>query len=93
MGIGTVTVTPDIASRLNLGVDRGAIVQSVDSGSAADRAGVLVTDVIVGIGGESVASVADVGRIIRARKPGDKVKIDLVRDRKPSSVQAELGQR
>ena len=93
LGVGTVTVTPDIASRLNLGADRGAIVQSVTSGSAADRAGVQVNDVIVGLGGQSVASVADVGRVIRARKPGEKLKIDFVRDRKQQSVDAELGQR
>jgi len=93
LGVGTVTVTPDIASRLNLGADRGVIVQSVEPGSGADRAGVLVNDVIVGIGGQSVASVADVGRIIRSHKAGDKVKIDLIRDRTPKSVEAQLGQR
>jgi len=54
---------------------------------------VLVNDVIVGIGGQSVASVADVGRIIRGHKPGDRVKIDLVRDHKPQSVEAQLGQK
>jgi S1-C subfamily serine protease len=93
LGVGTVTVTPDIALRLNLAADRGAIVQSVEPGSGADQAGVQPNDVIVGIGGQSVASVADVGRIIRAHKPGDKVKIDLVRDRKPQSVEATLGQK
>jgi len=40
-----------------------------------------------------VASVADVGRIIRARKPGDKVKVDLFRDQKKQTVEAELGQK
>ena len=93
LGVGTVTVTPEIAARLDLGADRGAIVQSITSGSAADRAGLLVNDVIVGIGGESVASVADVGRIIRSKKPGDRVKIDFVRDKKNQSVEAELGQK
>ena len=93
LGVGTVTVNQEIAQRLNLGVDRGAIVTSITSGSAADKAGLLANDVIIGIGGESVASVADVGRIIRAKKPGDRVKIDLVRDGKQQSVEAELGQR
>jgi S1-C subfamily serine protease len=93
LGIGSITLDQQIASRLDLGVDRGAIIQEVTAGSAADRAGVLVNDVIVGIGGESVASVADVTRIIRAHKPGDKVKIDLVREKKQQSVEAELGQR
>jgi S1-C subfamily serine protease len=93
LGVTTVTVTPEIAARLSLGVDRGAIIQSVGGGSAADKAGMQANDVIVGIGGESVASVGDVGRIIRAKKPGDKIKVDLFRDGKQKSVDVELGQR
>ncbi|HEV8116754.1 MAG TPA: trypsin-like peptidase domain-containing protein, partial [Acidimicrobiales bacterium] len=93
LGVGTVTVTPDIADRLRLGVDQGAAVQTVEPGSAADRAGVLANDVLVALGGEPVSSVADVSRIIRSKKPGDKVKIDLVRDSKRQTVEAELGQR
>jgi len=93
LGVGSVTVNQEIATRLKLGVDRGAIVQDVTPGSAADRAGVQVNDVIVGIGGQSVASVADISRLVRSHKPGDKVKIDFVRDRNQQSVDAQLGQR
>ena len=93
LGVGTVTVTPDIAARLSLNVDRGVIVQSVEPGSGADRAGVLENDVLVAFDGAPLASVADVSRIIRSKKPGEKLKIDLVRDGKRQSVQAELGQK
>jgi putative serine protease PepD len=93
LGVGTVTVTPDIADRLQLGVDRGAIVQSITPSSGADRAGLLVNDVIVSIADQNVATVADVAKIIRGQKPGDKVKVDFFRDGKQQSVTAELGQR
>ena len=93
LGVGTVTVTADIADRLQLGVDRGAIIQSIEPGSGADRAGLLVNDVIVSIAGQNVTSVADVARIIRGQKPGDKVKVDFHRDGKQQSVTAELGQK
>ncbi len=93
LGVGTVTLTPDIAARLSLSVDRGAVVQTVEPGSGADRAGVLVNDVIVAFDGAPVASVADVSRIIRSKKPGDKLKIDIVREGKRQSLQAELGQK
>jgi len=93
LGVGTVTVTPDIATRLSLTIDRGAIVQSVEPGSAADRAGMLVNDVIVAFDGTPVTSVADVSRIIRSKKPGDKLKVDIVRDGKKQTIQAELGQK
>ncbi|MEO5680221.1 MAG: trypsin-like peptidase domain-containing protein [Acidimicrobiales bacterium] len=93
LGVGTVTLTPDIATRLSLSVDRGAIVQNVEPASGADKAGVQVNDVIVGLDGGPVVSVADISRVIRSKKPGDKLKIDLVRDGKRQSVQADLGQK
>jgi len=93
LGIGTVTLTPDISARLGLNVDRGAIVQTIEPGSAADGAGMLVTDVVVGLDGAPVTSPADVNRVIRSKKPGDKVKVDIVRDGKKQSLQATLGQR
>jgi len=93
LGIGTVTLTPDIAARLRLNVDRGVIVQTVDPGSAADRAGILATDVVVGLNGTAVASPAEVSRVIRSKKPGEKIKIDIVREGKKESLEAELGQR
>ena len=93
LGVGTVTLTPDIAARLSLNVDRGAIVQSVEPGSGADRAGVLANDVIVAFDGAPVASVADVSRIIRSKKPGDRLRIDIVRDGRKQTLEAELGQK
>ncbi len=68
-------------------------MQTVEPGSAADRAGVLANDVLVALGGEPVSSVADVSRIIRSKKPGEKLKIELVRESKRQTVEAELGQR
>ncbi|MEJ7764745.1 MAG: trypsin-like peptidase domain-containing protein [Acidimicrobiales bacterium] len=93
LGIGTVTLTPDIATRLGLKVDRGAIVQSVEPGSGADSAGVVVADVVVGLDGTAVNSPADVARVIRSKKPGEKIKVDVVRDAKKQSLEATLGQR
>ncbi len=93
LGVGTVTVTPEIVTRLSLTVDRGAVVQNVEPGSAADRAGVTPNDVLVGLDSTPVSSVADVSRIVRSKKPGDKLRIDLVRDGRRQTIEAQLGQR
>jgi len=53
----------------------------------------LVTDVIVGLDGTAVNSPADVARVIRSKKPGEKIKVDVVRDAKKQSLEATLGQR
>jgi S1-C subfamily serine protease len=94
LGVRTVTVSPDIAARLNLGVDRGAIiVDPPDFGSAAQKAGLQADDVLVGIGGKPVTNTADVRAAVRAHKPGDKVTVDYVRDQKQSAVEVTLGSR
>jgi S1-C subfamily serine protease len=94
LGVRTVTVTADIAGRLNLGVDQGAIlVDAPDFGSAAQKGGLQQGDVLVGIGGQPVTNTAAVRSLIRKHKPGDVVKVDFVRDRKQQSVEVTLGSR
>jgi S1-C subfamily serine protease len=94
LGVRSVTVSPDIAGRLNLGVDRGAIlVEAPDFGSAAQKGGLEQGDVIVGLGGTTVTSAATLRKAIRDHKPGDKVRVDYVRDTKPASVEVTLGAR
>ncbi len=93
LGVGTVTVTPDIAGRFNLGTDSGAIVTDVTPGSGAEAAGLQDNDVITAIAGQAVKSTADVGRIVLSKKPGDRVPISIVRDGRTLTITAMLSQR
>ena len=54
LGVTIADATPDIVAALDVEVDYGAVVTSVMPDSAADKAGVQVSDVIVGIDGEEV---------------------------------------
>ncbi|MEO6212851.1 MAG: trypsin-like peptidase domain-containing protein [Vicinamibacterales bacterium] len=80
MGVLLTDVTAGLQRALRLDVARGALVQDVNSGSPADRAGLRVYDVIVDVEGADIASNEDLIRNISARQPGSIAKVQVVRD-------------
>jgi len=56
----------------------GAYVQGVQSGSAADNAGIGTGDTIVSINGTTIASAQDLTNALLAHKPGDTVTVGWV---------------
>jgi S1-C subfamily serine protease len=71
----------------------GALVAEVAPGSAATTAGIVVGDVVVAINGQSITGQAALVATIRNLRPGDDVKVSLVRDGKTIDVIATLGER
>jgi putative serine protease PepD len=72
---------------------RGALVQSVESGSAAEKAGIKSGDLIVAIDGKTVDGAASLGAAIQAHTPGTPVQVTYVRDGSEHTVKADLGTR
>ena len=71
--------------------DKGAEVQSVTEGSAAEKAGLKKGDIIKTVGDAKIETPNDLSEVIRDHKPGDKVSITFLRDKKEQKVTAELG--
>jgi serine protease Do len=65
--------------QFGLPVQQGIIVLEVEPGSPAARAGLRVQDIITQIGGDAVATGGDLRRILRERRPGEQVRLTLVR--------------
>ncbi len=63
-------------------VDHGALVQTVQPGMAADRAGIKPYDIIIKVDGKEIKTNDDLVKIISSHKPKDKVKITVVRNGK-----------
>lgn len=93
LGLTSLTVD-DSLSALNLPVKSGALVQSVQPGTPAAKAGIrggslsgqvaggqvaVGGDIIVGVDGKPVTSSEALGTEISAKKPGDTVSIELKR--------------
>jgi serine protease Do len=91
-----VSLFHEDANRAMLGVtpdedDKGAKITSVVEGSAAAKAGLKKGDIITKIDNEKVKEADDVSRLIRSKKPGDKVSITYLRDGKEQKQNVELG--
>jgi S1-C subfamily serine protease len=72
-------------------VSSGALVLQVVSGSAADSAGIQTGDVIVMLNGQGITNADQVTAYMQAHRPGDTVRIGLVRGTTHLSVTATLG--
>jgi S1-C subfamily serine protease len=82
-----------VRQRFSIDGDTGAFVTEVVPGSAADKAGIVVGDVIVEIDGANVSTSSDVRDTVVDHKPGDTVSLHIVREGSDQTVEVTLGQR
>ena len=68
----------------------GAEIQSITEGSAAEKSGLKEKDIITKVNDQKIISPDDLSAAIRKHKPGDKVEITYLRDRKEMKTTAEL---
>ena len=72
-----------------LGVKEGVLVAEVVEGGSA--AGILKSDdVIIGLGGKKVHKFSDLQEALAKHRPGDKVKVKVVRDKKEKEFELTL---
>jgi len=109
LGVESLTIWPQLAERLGLDVDTGALVQDVVDGSPAEDAGIkegddTITfqgqtnitvggDLIVGVNGKPLTREHDLADEISAHSAGDHVRLTLIRDGKRRTIEIELGKR
>ena len=74
-------LTPDLAEAFGLETPGGVIVKRVYPGGPADRAGAKPGDVILNLEGRAVADVESFRYRIATREPGDRILIEVWRDR------------
>jgi S1-C subfamily serine protease len=64
------------------------LVQGVNKESAAEVAGLLVNDVIIGIDGHSINSVSELQEWVARTRPGKEISISYLREESPGEVRA-----
>jgi S1-C subfamily serine protease len=107
LGIRTADVDETLKD-LNLPVDHGALVQQVTPGGPASKAGIragdisaqldgnpiqLGGDIIVKVDSKEVRNGTDLQTAVADHKPGDKIKVTVVRGGKTKTVTVVLGDR
>lgn len=71
----------------------GVRITNTVRGKAAEEAGIQADDIIVDFDGESVANYNDLVYKLNNYKPGDKIRIGLLRDGDPRTVRLTLGEK
>src|SRR5919199_3228099 len=90
LGVLTTDLSPEDASRFDLPVDSGALVQQVVPGSAAADAGVRKGDIITALGGARVEGYGDLLGALRDHAPGDTVTLTVFRHGDETNLEVTL---
>jgi serine protease Do len=75
------------------GFKNGVLVQQVEPGQPADKAGIKAGDVIVTIDGRSIKDGDDLVNEIASRRPGSSIRVGYLRDGKQSDTTVTIGDR
>jgi S1-C subfamily serine protease len=108
IGVTTEPLYPQLADKLGIDADTGALVAEVTEGGPADDAGIEGSDqkirfqgqevdaggdVIVAVNGEPIVGESDLPRLISRLDPGDEVTLEVIRDGEHQDVEVTLGTR
>ncbi len=88
LGFSAQDLTPDLAEAFGIARQQGVVVARVVPDSPADKAGMKIGDVITEVSGHKVNSSAQVRNKIGLLRIGEKVKIQVLRNGKPHTLNA-----
>ena len=92
IGVVIQEVTRDHATSFGLDRPRGALVNSVEKGSPAEKAGVETADIIVSFDGKGVESSSDLPRIVGSTRPATSVPLEVFRKGSTKKLQITVGE-
>ena len=92
MGVTIQAVSADLAASLNLPAARGAIVNSVQSGGPAEKAGIKMGDVITTFNGTAVIDNNNLRNLVASTQPGTEVTLTVLRDSREQKITVKLGE-
>lgn len=91
LGASLSTVNPAIARHYGLGAQQGAYVASILKGSGADQGGLQEGDIITKFNDKAVTDASSVMVDVREQKPGDSIRLVVVRGGKEVTLSITLG--
>lgn len=93
LGVSIRDLSAEFAKEKNISVTNGVYVESVENKSGALEAGIKGGDVIVEVNGVVVKHSSELQEQVSRYRPGDKVKIKLLRDNKTMTLTVQLRNR
>jgi serine protease Do len=92
IGVVIQPITKELADGFGLSKPQGALVNQVEKGGPAEKAGVEPGDVILRFDGKPVTSSEDLPRVVGATKPGSRVSMQLWRNKAARDVQVTVAE-
>lgn len=93
LGVGIGPVDDDVAAALGLPKNQGEIIARVEPDGPAAKAGVKVGDVVVKVNGAAVTPDNTLSYLVANVKPGQTVRLDVIRQGKTVSLSATAATR
>lgn len=90
LGIRGGSITPAAIRELELSESQGVFVSEVTPGSGAAQAGIRQKDIIKQIDNINITKFSDLTGYINSKRPGDEVKVRLIRDGDEREVNVKL---
>ena len=92
IGVVIQELTRELAESFGLTKPAGALVNSVEKGGPADKAGLEAGDVILKFDGKTVNQSGDLPRIVGATKPGSRVSVQVWRKSSARDLPLTVGE-
>ncbi len=92
IGVVIQPLTKELADGFGMTKPQGALVNSVEKGGPADKAGVEAGDVILRFDGKPVNASEDLPRIVGGTKPGSKVVVQVWRNKAARELQITVAE-
>lgn len=91
LGVRIQDMTPDLREAFGAEAESGVLISQVIDGSGAQQAGLKAGDVLVSVGGSTVAGTREVLDAVGRFTPGDTLAVTVMRDHEPTTVELALG--
>lgn len=93
LGISIQPVSEDVADSLGLPQNRGEIVQLVQPGEPADKAGIRAGDIVLTVNGKEITPDQTLSFLVANIEPGTTIPVELMRDGERRRVNVTVGKR
>ncbi|MFL5869725.1 MAG: S1C family serine protease [Solirubrobacterales bacterium] len=108
LGVTSESLYPQLADHLGIDTESGALITDVVDGSPADDAGLTGStgestfqlqhvktggDVVIAVDGRPVLQNNDLSKLVAQHKPGETIKLDIIRGGQHETVDVTLGSR
>lgn len=85
-----IDVEKEKGNEVDLGTNKGIYIQEVEEKTTAEELGLQKGDVVTAVDGRDVSKMAELQEALSQRRPGDKVKVTYIRNKKSHTETATL---